>query len=149
MIELRRMTDIAELMTWRREVIANVFGMNPGESLLETNRRYYQKHIADGTHIAYVASEGGKDFGCGAICLSEELPSPDNPGGRCAYLMNIYVREAFRNQGVAHTIVRKLVENAKSLDCGKIYLESTEMAKPIYREIGFNDMDNMMKYEDR
>ncbi len=29
--------------------------------------------------------------------IIEELPSPDNPSGKCAYLMNIYVREAFRN----------------------------------------------------
>lgn len=147
MIELHRISDIEELMTWRKEVIVNVFNTVPDSYLLEANRHYYEKHIADGSHIAYAASKDGKNIGCGAICMTEELPSPDNPGGRCAYLMNIYVRESFRNHGVAHAIVGRLVEDAKTMGCGKIYLESTEMAKPIYREIGFNNMDNMMKYE--
>lgn len=147
MIELRRITDTDELMIWRREVITNVFSEVPDLSLLRANRKYYQKHIADGSHIAYVASQDGKDVGCGSICLSEELPSPDNPDGRCAYLMNIYVRLPFRNNGIAHMIVRHLVDEAKARGCGKIYLETTDIAKPLYCNIGFNPMENMMKYE--
>ena len=38
----------------------------------------------------------GKDAGCGMVLYHDELPSPDNPSGRCAYLMNIYVRSGFR-----------------------------------------------------
>lgn len=148
MIELRRMTDVSELMPWRKEVIANVFGVDADHALAEANRQYYQRHIAEDSHIAYVAIQNGTEVGCGAICLTDELPSPDNPSGRCAYLMNIYVRQAYRNKGVAHKIVCRLVEDARSRGCGKIYLEATDMAKSIYRSIGFKPMDNLMKYED-
>lgn len=148
MIELHRITDIDELMSWRIEVIGSVFTVDPDPALAEANRQYYHRHIADGTHIAYVASQDGHDAGCGALCLAEELPSPDNPGGRCAYVMNIYVRQAYRNHGIAHKIVNHLVKEARSMDCGKIYLETTDMARTLYQGIGFKDMDNMMKYED-
>lgn len=148
MIELRRITDTEELMAWRKEVITNVFDIEPDVALNEANHRYYQTHIADGSHRAFVASQYGYDAGCGAICLTEELPSPDNPGGRCAYIMNIYVRRAYRRHGVAHKIVNHLVEEAKSMGCGKIYLETTDMARSMYQGIGFKDMLNMMKYED-
>lgn len=147
MIELRSITDTDKLMAWRKEVIENVFGIEADETLVEANRRYYQQHIAEGSHIAYIALHDGEEVGCGAICLSDELPSPDNRTGRCAYLMNIYVRQAFRNRGIAHNIVRHLVNDALSRGCGKIYLETTSMAEPIYREIGFTHMDNLMKYE--
>lgn len=148
MIELRRERDIDKLREWRREVIENVFGIAPDAALTEANRQYYQKHIADDSHIAYVASRDGYDLGCGAICLADELPSPDNPNGRCAYIMNIYVRAPYRNNGIAHKIVMQLVKDAKSHGCDKIYLETTDMAKPLYSGTGFKDMQNMMKYED-
>lgn len=135
-------------MHWRREVIENVFGTEPSKRLMVANRQYYRRHIADGTHIAVVASTDDTDAGCGAISLTEELPSPDNPSGRCAYLMNIYVREEFRNSGVAHAIVRWLVNKARQLGCDKIYLETTDMVQPLYKSIGFNDLPGTMKYAD-
>ena len=52
--------------------------------------------MVDGTHMAFVATVYAEDAGCGGICISDGLPSPDNPSGRCTYLMNIYVLEAFR-----------------------------------------------------
>lgn len=147
MIEIQQIKTLPTLMMWRQEVIRHVFGKEPSARLLVENRRYYRKHIADGTHFAISARWKGEDAGCGGICLSDELPSPDNPSGRCAYLMNIYVREAFRNKGVAHQIVDRLIEEAKRLGCGKIYLETTSDGKPVYSSSGFKDMPDMMKYE--
>ncbi|MCM1518833.1 MAG: GNAT family N-acetyltransferase [Pseudoflavonifractor sp.] len=148
MIEIRECRDVEELMAWRGEVILNVFGVIASPALMAANREYYRQYVADGTHLGFVASCDGEDVGCGAICLSDELPSPDNPSGRCAYLMNIYVRERYRHHGIAGSLVNHLVDEAKRLGCGKIYLESTDAAKHLYRSCGFNDMENMMKYED-
>ena len=145
-MRIKRLFDIKELMAWRKEVISHVFGEFPDESLLEANCDYYVRHLAAGTHLAYVAEYENVECGCGSICLSEELPSPDNPTGRCAYLMNIYVRELYRKHGVAHALVRKLIEEAKKLGCMKIYLETTDDGKPVYRSLGFKDMPDMMKY---
>ncbi|MCM1111168.1 MAG: GNAT family N-acetyltransferase [Clostridium sp.] len=149
MAGLRREKDIDALVEWRREVISNVFGVGATDTLLEANREYYSRHVPDGTHQAFVASIEGRDVGVGAVCFYEELPSPDNPTGKCAFLMNIYVRWQYRNQGVAKKIVGHLVDIAKERGCGKIYLESTEMARPLYGECGFTAMENMMKYDDR
>lgn len=148
MIDLKEIKDIPTLMNWRKEVIEHVFGSEPVESLLEANRKYYASHMADGSHKAYIACLDGIEAGSGAICLTEELPSPDNPSGRCAYLMNIYVRENFRNKGIAHYIVRRLIDEAIKLDCRKIYLETTAEGKPVYTSLGFRDMPDMMKYYD-
>lgn len=147
-LDIRRVYAIPTLMHWRAEVIENVFGVRPSRRLLVMNRRYYRAHIADGSHIAIVAAADGADAGCGAICLTDELPSPDNPTGRCAYLMNIYVRSEFRGRGIGHAIVRRLVAKARELDCGKIYLETTDGARSLYKSIGFEDMPGIMKYAD-
>lgn len=134
------------MIRWRAEVIRNVFGLEPNPRLLVTNRQYYRRHIADGTHLAILAEEDGVQYGCGSVCFTEELPSPDNPTGRCAYLMNIYVREPYRNHGIAHLIVRHLVEEAMHRGCGKIYLETTIDGKSLYLSSGFVEMPDMMKY---
>lgn len=147
-VTMRRVIVIPTLMHWRREVIENVFGVIPSKALMAANRRYYQQHIADGSHIAVVAEAGDTDVGCGAICLSEELPSPDNPSGRCAYLMNIYVRRDYRSQGIGHAIVEWLLEKARDSGCDKIYLETTAGARPLYIDMGFKDLHGMMKYAD-
>ena len=145
---LRQVTDLDALMRWRAEVIAEVFGTEPDAALLENNRRYYASHVAAGSHMAFEALAGRNEpCGCGAVCFSDELPSPDNPSGRCAYLMNIYVRPAWRSRGVAHAIVRRLVDEARRRGCGKIYLETTAAARPVYTSLGFADMPDMMKYD--
>jgi Na+/H+ antiporter nhaC len=145
---IRQVKDVDTLMRWRREVIGNVFGTAPSEALLEANLRYYMEHIPDGSHIALLAEVDGEAAGCGAICLTDELPSPDNPSGRCAYIMNIYVLKEFRGHGVGHAIVRRLVEIARELDCDKIYLETTDEARSLYSGIGFKELPGIMKYGD-
>lgn len=147
-LNIREITAIPTLMHWRKEVIENVFGVTPSKRLLVANRQYYRRNIADGRHIAIIAEIDDVDVGCGALCLSEELPSPDNPSGKCAYLMNIYVREAYRGQGIGHSIVRWLVEKATQLGCDKIYLETTDCARTLYNSIGFEDLSGYMKYAD-
>ncbi len=147
-VNMRDVIVIPTLMHWRKEVIENVFGVVPSKELMAANRMYYMKHIADGSHIAIVAEIDDQDVGCGAICLSDELPSPDNPSGRCAYLMNIYVRKEYRGHGVGHSIVYWLVKKARQLGCDKIYLETTDGARSLYKDIGFKELPGIMKYAD-
>ena len=145
MLEIKQVTDLTSLMQWRREVIEHVFGEQPSESLMNANLEYYNKHISDCSHIAIEALIDGEKAGCGSICLTDELPSPDNPSGHCAYLMNIYVKDRFREHGVAHKIVERLIEESRKRDCGKIYLETTAEGRGVYESLGFRDLPDMMK----
>lgn len=146
MVELKKTKAIPTLMHWRAEVLKQVFGSMPDKELLEANLQYYRIHVANNTHLAYIATSEGEDVGCGAICLTDELPSPDNPSGRCAYLMNIYVREPYRCKGIGHAIVKKLLAEAMVRKCGKIYLETTKAGRPVYESLGFVNLPDMMKF---
>lgn len=147
-VRIKETRDIGRLLEWRREVIASVFGVEPSDALMEENEKYYRRHVPDGTHLAFVAEHDGEECGCGAVCLTDELPSPDNPSGRCAYIMNIYVRVPWRRRGTAHALVGRLLEEARRRGCGKIYLETTADGKPVYTSLGFKEMPDMMKYDD-
>ena len=142
--------EMEKLMKWRMEVLHHVFSL-PDDldttQLEAENCRYYRQQIARGGHIACFAQIDGVTVGCGGVCLYEEMPSPDNANGKCAYLMNIYCRESYRHQGVGHALVRWLVKQVQDSGVQKIYLETTDSGRPLYRSLGFKDMEGMMHLE--
>ena len=79
------------------------------------------------------------------LCLYREMPSPDNPSGQCAYLMNVYTRKGFCGQGIGTAIVEWLVEQARCRKITKTYLETSASGKPLYENLGFTDMYDYMK----
>ncbi len=142
-------SDLEELLRWREVVLREVFSISDGEDmteLLAANRAYYQTALEKEEHIACFACAGGKIVGCGGVCLYREMPSPDNPGGKCGYLMNIYTVPAMRQQGVGKKTVQWLVQEAQRWGAEKIYLEASEQAYPLYRSLGFQDMKGYLKY---
>lgn len=152
-IEIRQadLTDIELLMKWRIEVLHEVFSIpedQPMKELEQENRCYYQEAILAGSHIACFAYIGTEIVGCGGMCLYREMPSPDNPSGQCAYLMNIYTIPKFRGNDVGKTVVKWLVSQAIKHKITKIYLETSDAGRTLYQKIGFVDMHDMMKLSD-
>lgn len=143
--------DIDTIMEWRLEVLAEVFGADAVchagmEKLRQSNTDYYKENLSNGNHIACFARCDNEIVGCGGVCFQSELPSPDNLSGRCAYLMNIYVRPNWRGNKIGSAIVSWLIEEAKKRNVTKIYLEASQSGYELYRKIGFSDMKNMMIY---
>ena len=101
--------------------------------------------MLSGNHIACFAYIGQEIIGCGGICLYKEMPSPDNPSGQCAYLMNIYTKPELRGHGIGQKIVKWLIGQAIQRNISKIYLETSEAGKNLYNKIGFIPMHDMMK----
>ncbi len=144
-------SELKTLMQWRMEVLHAVFQIPDEESLPElheANEEYYRAALADGSHIACFAEQNGTAVGCGGVCIFREMPSPDNPSGGCAYLMNIYTRSAYRGTGVGRKIVTWLVEKAREKGITKIYLESSDSARSLYQGLGFIPMENYLRLGD-
>lgn len=149
-IEKAALSELDELMAWRMEVLHEVFGI-PADAdtsaLEQANRECYRYALSRGEHIACFARYDGKRVGCGGICLQQEMPSPDNPTGRCAYLMNIYIRSSYRRLHIGTALVSWLVEQAKRQRAGKIYLETSDAGRAMYRRLRFEEMKDMMKWQ--
>ena len=154
--------DLEILLDWRMETLEHVFAGCSLEGLRSANRRYYQGQLGTG-HIACFALDrqllepvSSREpagswhqaiVGCGGLCLQQEMPSPDNPSGRCGYLMNIYVREPWRKQGYGYDIVQWLMDQAWQHQAGKIWLEASDADRPLYADMGFADMEDIMVIE--
>ena len=140
--------EIEMILRWRMEVLHEVFSIPDDEDMSElerANREYYLKEIPAGGHVACWASLGNEIIGCGGICLYQEMPSPDNTSGRCAYLMNVYVRSPYRTHGFGRQVASWLVQQAKTRGITKIYLETSECGKQMYEQLGFKIMEGYLK----
>lgn len=152
--DIRLNTNLDSLMQWRMEVLEHVFGVMDPQlyiDLEEENRQFYREALEHGTdpltatHVSYLAHVAGDEAGCGDLCFYREMPSPDNHTGECAYLMNIYVREAFRHHGVATEIVETLLDVCRHRKITKVYLETTDEGRPVYERLGFHTMTGYLK----
>lgn len=144
-------SELDELIRWREIVLREVFSL-PAEKdmdeLLAKNRDYYRASLEFGTNISCFAYSGGEIVGCGGVCIYQEMPSPDNLNGRCAYLMNIYTIPKMRKQGIGNTIVKWLIKEAKRAGACKIYLEASKDAYSLYKKMGFEDMEGYLMYKE-
>lgn len=157
-ISIRQITadEIDALLNWRMEVLSSVFCNEFSlqdeafkSQLRSANRAYYERALASGTHVACFAELDGNPVACGSFCLQEELPSPDNLSGKCAYVMNMYTRPEARGKGIATAVLNWVVDQAKARGAGKIYLETTLAGRAVYERAGFVDYPDMMKLADK
>ena len=131
--------DIETLMQIRLEMLRIVNGLDENapfdKTLLECSREYFLK----GDQTTVFAMEGDKIAGCASLSYINIMPTFDHPTGKRAHLMNVYTREAFRRRGAGKLMVQFLIDEAKSRGVTEISLDATQMGRPLYKSLGFND----------
>jgi GNAT superfamily N-acetyltransferase len=146
-IEAGTLGRIDELLAWRMETLREVFSI-PADadvsSLEAANRTYLERELARGGHACCLVSFRGQPAACGGVCLQYEMPSPDNPSGKCAYLMSIYTRPQFQHHGIGRATVQWLIDRAREWGAQKIYLETSVAGRRLYQNMGFVDLPDMM-----
>lgn len=147
MIRQAGLEELDRILDWRMEVLSCVFS-EPEEEIrskhYETNRQYFASHLEADKLVFLFTEEDGQPVGCAAACLQEEMPSPDNPSGKNAYIMNVYVRQQERGEGLATELIQELITILQERGVEKIYLETTEMGRRLYADCGFTPMKDYM-----
>lgn len=119
-----------------RESFAGRIGVNFAQ-LRRSNLDFYRRAMSLESYMACFADQGYMAVGYGGMCIYRETPTPDNPTGICAYLMNVYTRPAVRAEGVRERIVNWLCDHARKRGVKKIYLTprpDSALADEGYRE---------------
>jgi len=111
----------------------------------EQSRKYYEKALCDGTHLAVLVTDDENVVGTGGVSYYEVMPTYHNPSGTKAYIMNMYTRPEYRRRGIAYKTLDILVRNAIERRTGQITLEATDMGRPLYVKYGFTQMESEME----
>ena len=117
------------------------------EAFLMANVEFFRKAVADGSYVGIIAEENGIPAGTGGVCLHIHPPSYSVPNGKTACILNMYTVPEFRGRGVAGHILGALVDEARQLGCCKIFLNASDMGKPLYQKFGFSDVSNEMVFD--
>ena len=140
--------DLDVLAKTRIEVLraANKLDDNVDMSLVEReSREYYQKALADGSHVAVLVYDGEQFAGAGGVSFYTVMPTYHNTSGKKAYIMNMYTKPEYRRKGIAYHTLDILVDACKRRNITHITLEATEMGRALYEKYGFVTMQDEMQ----
>ena len=136
------------LVRTRVEVLRAANLLDDDEDMSEVeaaSREYYREALRDGTHTALLAFHGDDFVAAGGVSFYRVMPTFHNPTGCKAYIMNMYVRPAFRRRGIATRLLDLLVNDARRRGIRSIALEATTAGRPLYEKYGFVPMMNEME----
>ena len=85
---------------------------------------YYERHLSDGTFVSYLAETGGEIIGTSGL------------------LSGMYTDPRFRRQGIARTLLSKVVGAAKEAGCGAVHITASDMGTKLYDAFGFTKNGN-------
>ena len=143
--------DIEELVRTRIIVLraANKLSDDVDMTLVEKESyAYYKRALATGEHIAYLVYDSGRFIGAGGVSFYQVMPTYHNPGGKKAYIMNMYTAPEYRRQGIAFHTLDLLVKEAKERGVPQIALEATDRGRPLYEKYGFVKMEDEMELKE-
>ena len=109
------------------------------------SREYYQKALADGSHVAVLVYDGEAFVGAGGVSFYTVMPTYHNTSGKKAYIMNMYTKPEYRHKGIAYQTLDILVDACKKRNITHITLEATEMGRALYEKYGFVAMQDEMQ----
>ena len=93
----------------------------------------------NGDQTTVFAMDGDRIAGCASISYITIMPTFSHPSGKRAHLMNVFTRKEYRRQGVAQKMVEFLIDDARAHGATEISLDATEMGKPLYKSLGFEE----------
>ena len=108
---------------------------------------YYQRHLANGTFVSWLAMDGDKIIGTSGMSFVEKPPYFGCPTGRIGLLSSMYTNPDYRRQGIAKELLRRVVEEARAYGCGTVQITASDMGVLLYSDFGFVKNKNFMQYK--
>ena len=108
---------------------------------------FYRRHLADGTFVSWLALDGDRIVGTSGMSFVEKPPYFGCPTGRIGLLSSMYTDPAYRRQGIAKELLRRVTEEARVYGCGAVQITASDMGVLLYTAFGFKKNGNFMQYK--
>lgn len=108
---------------------------------------YYNRHMADGTFVAWLAVDGETIVGTSGMSFVEKPPYFGCPSGKIGLLSSMYTIKEYRRKGIAKELLVRVVDEAKQYGCGAVQITASDMGVLLYSDFGFVKNGNFMQYK--
>ena len=115
--------------------------------LVPALKDYYDRHMADGTFVSWLALDEEKIIGTSGMSFVEKPPYYGCPTGRIGLLSSMYTDPEYRRQGIAKELLTRVVEEARAYGCGTVQITASDMGVLLYTNFGFVKNGNFMQYK--
>lgn len=138
--------EIPELVECRKKQLVDE-GQSPDIDITEPNIEFFRERFESGQMEEWVCEDDGKIVATGALIYFDFPPSFVNNGGHKAYISNIYTVPEYRGRGIAPKILEILENIARERGCCRVWLEASDMGKPVYQKCGFDENGMVLMIE--
>lgn len=106
---------------------------------------YYNRHMADGTFVSWLALDGNRIVGTSGMSFVERPPYFSCPSGKIGLLSSMFTAKEYRRQGIARQLLTKVVNEAREYGCGAVQITASDMGVLLYTDFGFKKNGNFMQ----
>ena len=110
-------------------------------------RDYYLRHLSDGTFVSWLALDNDRIIGTSGMSIVEKPPYFGCPSGKIGLLSSMFTDPSYRRKGIAKTLLSKVIDEAKTQDCGTVQITASNMGVLLYSDYGFEKNENFMQYK--
>ena len=107
---------------------------------------YYNRHMADGTFVSWIAMDGNAIIGTSGMSFVEKPPYFGCPNGRIGILSSMFTSSQYRRKGIAKELLSRVVQEAKEYGCGVVQITASDKGVLLYTDFGFKKNGNFMQY---
>lgn len=109
-------------------------------------RDYYNRHMADGTFVSWLAVDGDNIVGTSGMSFVEKPPYFGCPSGKLGLLSSMFTSQDYRRRGIAKELLSRVVNEARDYGCGTVQITASDMGVLLYTDFGFVKNGNFMQY---
>ena len=109
-------------------------------------RDYYERHMADGTFVSWLAVDGDKIIGTSGMSFVEKPPYFGCPSGRIGLLSSMFTDPQYRRRGIAKELLARVIDEARKYGCGTVQITASDMGVLLYTDFGFVKNGNFMQF---
>lgn len=135
--------DVAVLIELRKQQLFDE-GQLPLQSIDSELKEYFERSLADGTFIAWLALENNTVIATSGLCFYNLPPHYANPSGMVAYVTNMFTVETHRRKGIAAILLDKILCEARIRRFSVIRLHASSEGKELYTKFGFLPSEGYM-----
>lgn len=114
------------------------------EELIKETGNYYTSHI-DKDLFCWFAKIDDNIAAVASMCIFCRIPYFQNPIGLEGYILNVYTLPKYRRKGIASSLINEIITFSKKSSLKKLWLNSSEAGKAIYKSFGFKENNNEME----
>ena len=137
--------DIPEILRQRCGMYEDMGSKDPAAltAMAKLSADYLSRAMADGSFRAWLACDGDRVVGGGAVIITPWLAHPYDLECRRATILNVYTNPEYRLRGLAREIMQTMIDWCRREGFARVTLHASEDGRHLYESLGFESSNEM------